>query len=216
MSAEPEERPLSGRLRPPKLFAFAMVLCMALGFGGTMNGCNNLQFYRSSVREEPPMPDVDEAEREKWREGVRASWDVFDRARPTQVPLAAADLVLSAFLLMVAWRALQGRPGTRGLAVQAVAANGAFAIVDYALSMPLRAAFVNVLVEHLPRSSLRLPPSLPEDQVNEALQQALYIFLFRAPLGFKLATYVLTIVALTLPSARAYLDDVEADGNAEA
>jgi hypothetical protein len=203
------------RPRAPRFFAFAMVSCMALGFGGTMSGCNTLQFYRSAVREEPLLPDGDEAEREKWRQGVRASWAVFDGARPTQVPLAAANFVLSALLLMVAWRALQGRPGVRGLAAQAVAANGAFAALEYALSAPLREAFVNVLVEHIPRSSLRLPSPMPEAQVTEALHQALYV-LFRAPFGFKLLAYSLSLVALTLPSARAYLEGVGADGNAEA
>lgn len=216
MSSGPESGALPGRPRPPRLFAFAMVLCMALGFGGTMNGCNELQFYRSTTREEPPMPDGDEAEREKWREGVRASWAVFDRARATQVPLAAADLVLSSLLLMVAWRALQGRPGTRGLAAQAVAANGAYAVLEYALSTPVRAAFVGVLVEHIPRSSLRLPTPLPEAQLSEALGQALYFALFRAPFGFKLASYALALVALSRPSVRAYLEDVEAGDNAEA
>ncbi|MCU0682900.1 MAG: hypothetical protein MUF34_11725 [Polyangiaceae bacterium] len=219
MSSDPDVTPVSSRParpRPPRLFAFAMVLCMALGFGGTMNGCNVLQFYRSSVREEPPMPDGDEAEREKWREGVRASWDVFDRARATQVPLAAADLVLSALLMMVAWRALQGRPGTRGLAAQAVAVNGAYALLEYALSTPVRAAFVSVLVEHMPRSSLRLPTPLPDEQLSEALHQALYFLLFRAPFGFKLVSYSLSLIALSLPSARAYLEDVAAGDNAEA
>jgi hypothetical protein len=215
MSLDPDGQG-QARLRPPRLFIFAMVLCMALGFGGTMNGCNSLQFYRSSVREEPPMPDVDEAEREKWRAGVRASWALFDQARQTQIPLAAADLVLSTFLLMVTWRALQGRTGTRGLVMQAVAANGALTVVDYAISMPLRASFVNVLVEHLPRSSLRPSMPLPEEQVNEALQQMLYLFFFRAPFGLKLAAYALSLVVLALPSARAYLDNVEAEGGAGA
>lgn len=219
MSSDPDATPVSSRParpRPPRLFAFAMVMCMALGFGGTMNGCNVLQFYHSTTREEPLVPDGDEAEREKWRELARARWAVFDRARSSQVPLAAANLVLSSLLLIVAWRALQGRPGTRGLAAQAVAANGAYTVLEYALSAPVRAAVVGVLVEYVPRLSLQLPTPLPEDSVNKTLGPEFYFALLRAPFVFNLATYTLSLVALSLPSVRAYLEDVAAGDNAEA
>ncbi len=203
----------AGRPRPPRLFTFAMVLCMALGVGGTVDGCSDLQFYRGAERTET-YPFGDDVDREQWQRAVRATWAVYDQARATQVPLAAADLVLSSLLLIVAWRTLQGRSGSRGLAAQAVAANAAFAAIEYALSRPMREAAVNAMVEHVPRGLS--PTAVPEVQTAEALHQLIYLVMFRVPFGFKLMAYALALVALALPSVRAYLDDVEAGGNAEA
>jgi hypothetical protein len=73
-------------------------------------------------------------------------------------PLGVAKLLLSGLLVLASGLAMTGRPGARALALQALAANVAFAGLDYTLTRQVRAAWI----ESVARVFESLPHLLPE------------------------------------------------------
>jgi hypothetical protein len=76
-------------------------------------------------------------------------------------------MLLGGLLLVATVMAMNGRPGSRALALQAIAAGAAFALIDYGLTREMRGAWIDMLVH----AGALLPPDVPERQsvTNAAL-----------------------------------------------
>jgi hypothetical protein len=87
--------------------------------------------------------------------------------RDLTFPLSVGRMLLGGLLLVASGLALGGRPGSRGLAFQALAANAAFVVLEYALTQRVRGTWIELLA----RAGAVLPADLPERQslMNPAL-----------------------------------------------
>ena len=117
-------------------------------------------------------------------------------------PLAIAELLLSGLLVAASGLAMGGRKGARGLALQAILVNAAFAIAAFALTPFVRAATVDGVLRALDTLALQSPQ-------REALANVgYYQWGLRFPLIVQLAALALGALALTRTRTKTYFDTV--------
>jgi hypothetical protein len=116
-------------------------------------------------------------------------------------PLGVAHVLLAGLLVIASGLAMTGRPGARSLALQALAANALLAVVDYALTQPVRAAWIDAVL----RARDVAPPALRGDVTLRP--EHLYWF-NRVSLALDLATLALAAFALTRRRTRTYFEAV--------
>jgi hypothetical protein len=196
----------SRRPRRPFLFVLALSLSVVVGWGGVANGCNTVQFYRSAaVTETPLRPGVDAKKQEEAAAVERAINVVHDHARKRRLPLGVANLLLSGLLVFAATRALGGRPGARLLTQQALAANGALAVSEFALLGQWRREVVEVVRTHAPKPDLKGTEGVTEEQVMAMLSPMMNAT-FLVGLGALLLLYAVAFLTLRSASTVAYFD----------
>jgi len=196
----------SARTKRPLLFFFLMVLCVVMGWGGVVSGCNTLQYYHSSTLYDPPMnssPNVTEYEERVVF--LRALQTVFDSARSVRLPLSVANFLLSALLVLAASRLLKGRRDAVSLGYQALLANALLTAVDYLVARHMRRDVIATFAARFPRGSFRGGPSpLTDSQIADLLSNVGWATA-RAQLVLSLALYGFSALQLARASTQAFL-----------
>lgn len=205
------------RSRRPLLLLFAMLLCFVMGWGGMANGCNTVTYYRSPTYVPPPLdasgPDAEA--QEQMGKLLEARAEAYDHSRRTKLPLAIANFLLSGLLTWGASRALREGSGGRSLALQAVVANAALSVADFALSHAFRSEMALAVMNHFPRSTMHGTEGMSDQQVGEVLVAGTTA-MFVGELVLSLAVYGLATIALTRPATRAYLEERSSPADAGA
>ncbi|MFO0661339.1 MAG: hypothetical protein U0165_16125 [Polyangiaceae bacterium] len=187
----------------PVLLMLTMLLCIVMGWSGMAMGCNTIQAYRSPSLQDPPLREGEDPRiHEQVVALTQAMRPVLDESRPVRLPLAIANMLLSALLVVATTRALGGRPGAWGLAVQAVLANAALAIAEFVSTASFRARSAVVFSDYFANilaldGNARLESP---DQITVILRGT-FVGVFAATLG----TYGIALFALTRPASREYL-----------
>jgi hypothetical protein len=129
---------------------------------------------------------------------LQAQQAVLAHGRVT-FPLSIAEVILSALLVIASGLAMGGRRGARGLALQALGANALLALVAFALTPFVRAAYVDGVM----RAAEGLP--LPPPQRGMLGDAAFWQWFFRVKLAvFDLGTLALGALALTRGRTKTY------------
>ncbi len=203
----------SRRLRPWYLVA-ALLLTWIVGVYGLMSSCAIVSMLRQGS-----VADVAaELGRQDTGDPLQAFSLVLQTAHLKSVsaahkltfPLNAAKLLLSGLLVIMSGLAMGGRPGVRGFALQAVAANAAFAVLDYVLTRNVRAGWI----EEVARAGEMLPPALPQREIFSTRE--FWWWLARARLlVLDLGVPLLAAIALARERTRLYFNAVAAAESAE-
>lgn len=211
-SRPPPPRPRS--LRPWYVTA-TLLLVLFVGLRGFGAGCGATMFLRGGTV--PDVTAVAEQARDRG-EPFEFTFVVIEAAqaralaehRRVTFPLAVGRMLLGGLLLVATVLALNGRPGSRALALQALAASAVFAAMDYTLTREMRGAWIDMLV----RAGALLPPELPERQ--SVTNPALWWMAERVRLWvFELGALGLAALALTRARAAAYFQAAAAAAAAE-
>ena len=145
--------PPARRHQRPWYLVAGMVLTWFAGVNGLTNGFNTLSVLRAGT-----VPDVTTAmlrahDVTGFMESIRATADLggavalatLQTMQRTAFPIYAAQLLLSALLVVGSGLAMSGRKTGRSLALQAIAANAALALVAFVLLRPVRAAVIEAM-----------------------------------------------------------------------
>ena len=184
--------------RPFALIA-AMVACILMGLSGFLGGATDVAWFRGDVSDEarvPPGTSEEDAQRLAALSARRR--EIRDAGRRRLLPLAVANLLVSALLFVAANRALVGRPGARTLALQAIAANALVAVLTHALTSDVRGQLIDALLTFQAPGALKVPSDVVDPR-------AFLWVVYRIQLGLGLGLYGLAWAALSTQSARAYL-----------
>ncbi|MGK4009086.1 hypothetical protein WMF31_41170 [Sorangium sp. So ce1036] len=149
-------------LRPWYLVA-TMLLTWIIGVRGFMAGCGTAMYLRSGMA--PDVTAVAEQARDQG-DPFQFTFAVLEAAQAHAMsahqdvafPLSIAKVLLGGLLVVASGLALGGRPGTRGFVLQVLAANLAFAAVEYALTRDVRGAWIDMVAQ----AGALLPPGVPE------------------------------------------------------
>lgn len=129
-----------------------MMFTWFIAFNGLTNGWATLAFLREgnvtaiedaqkhAMNRDSPFEQVVEVE-------AAARLRAITDARQITFPLGVAKMLLAGFLLVASGMALGGRKGARSLALQALAANAALAVIDYALTSGVRTAWIDAIAQ---------------------------------------------------------------------
>lgn len=190
--------------RPTGLLLTSL-LCIVVGWIGIWGAYREVSFYHAdSFEETPAVANLEPEQQAAFERYVQTERQARDQARAVRLPIAVANMLLSALLVVAATRVFGGRPGARSLALQSLGANGLLCVADYVLSRPLRQDRIPALAEFL-RSVSKPPPGMAEAEIQGALTSALWTG-FRLQFLLTLALYVASLIALSTDRARAYLD----------
>jgi hypothetical protein len=117
-------------------------------------------------------------------------------------PLAVAEILLSGLLVIASGLAMGGRRGARGLAMQAILANAAFAALAFALTPFVRAAYVDGVLKALDTLSL------PEPQREALVTPGFYHWGMRLRFALHLTGLALAALALTRDRTKTFFEAV--------
>jgi hypothetical protein len=124
-------------------------------------------------------------------------------------PFALAQTMLGMLLVVAATSVLSKRPGSRGLALQAIGAHALLAVVSFSALASVRYAMVDAVAADL----VRHPPSegsaVSADSAFDA-RRAELLATDRQLLSLQLGMFALATVALTRPRTKALFDAVDA------
>ncbi len=208
MDSRPPSIPQRPRSLRPWYLVAAMLLTWIIGVRGLVGGCGAAAYLHGGT-----TPDVAAVAREARDQGdpFEFTFLVLEAAQARALcdfqsvtfPLSVAKMLLGGLLLAASAGALGGRPGARGLALQALAATAAFAAIEYALTRGMRGAWIAEVV----RAGASLPVDLPERRslTSPGLWWAAERVRFFV---FELGSLALAAVALTRERTRAYFDAV--------
>lgn len=197
--------------RPPYLVV-ALIVGWTFGIGGVMSGCELLRFYQEPDTSSPQVHETaDEGLAgylaEQQRISKEASAKALELHHGRMVPLAAANVLLSALLIIACARALAAKRNAHHLALQAVAANILYAIVDYFVSAPVREAVITATTSQaLPGESQQLDPA----QLASAVAWSVRLLSFTHVAVLGLVAY-----ALTRPRVVAFFQPPEEENPSE-
>lgn len=208
MQSDPTPSVPPKRPSRPVYLVIALIVAWTFGIGGVMSGCGLLQFYREPTT---TATEIHEPEQEGLAgylaQQQQASHDARARAlnehHGRMVPLAAANVLLSALLIIACARALAGKRKANHLALQATIANLLYAVVEFLLSAPVREAVV--------RATATGPPPEAAGQLDPAQLAAAVAWSFRLITGFQVVTLGLIAYALTRPRVVAFFQPEEDD-----
>jgi hypothetical protein len=117
----------------------------------------------------------------------------------SSLPIAAAQLLLGGFLLVMSLGTLFGGIRRVGYTLQALFANAVLACVAYPMGEPVRDAMVEAFVR-----GTQLPPELA-GSLNDVQAHDAYLWGFRLAFGLHLAVIGALAWALTRRSVREFL-----------
>jgi hypothetical protein len=184
-----------------------MLLAWIIGVNGLVGGCGAAMYLRDGT-----VRDVQEVAAQARDQGDAIGFMVLvleaaqARAlsdfRSVTFPLSIARMLLGGLLLAAAGLALGGR--SRGFALQAVAVNMAFSVLDYILTRGVRGAWIDEVV----RMGAMLRPELPERQ--SMTSPGLWWMIVRLRFAvFELGALGAGALALTRARSKAYFEAVE-------
>lgn len=184
----------------PLYLVVALILGWTFGIGGVMSGCGMLRFYQepeaSLEVHEPSAEGFDAYFAQQQKAAKEASAKALNENDGRMVPLAAANVLLSALLIVACARALAGKPNAHHLALQAVVANILYAIADYFVSAPIRDAVI---------SAAAIRPAAPVPQQLDPGQLALAVaWSFRLLTAAHILALGLIAFTLTRPKVLAF------------
>jgi hypothetical protein len=204
------QRPLRPRSLRPWYLVVTMLLTWIIGVRGVMEGCGTAMYLRNGLI--PDMTAVAEQAREQGA-GFNFMVLVLEAARTRALsefqsvsfPLSVGRMMLSGLLVIASGLALGGRPGSRGFALQVLAASLAFGAVDYALTRGMRGAWIDMVAQ----AGALLPADVPEREILTTpslwwtAERVRFVLSEICALG-------VAALALTRPRTRAYFDAVAA------
>jgi hypothetical protein len=125
-------------------------------------------------------------------------------------PLMIAETILAGLLVVASGLALSGRRGARSLALQAIGANAVLAVVQFALTAPVRAAYVDAAIRAVDAAThafdtMTLPPEERAVFLNPSVFH--WILRFKLLLG-DLLPLALAVLALTRARTKVYFEAV--------
>lgn len=165
-------RPGEAARRRPWFLLAALIVTWVAGASGATTGCTTIMFLREGTVVDVGAVAAEAAENEQATQAV-ATLIAAARMQATAelshrtFPLNVAKMLLGVLLVIASGMAMAGRPNSRKLAMQAVAATVVLAIAEYALTYPIRAAWVDAVARAA--GSLRLPPAEREALANRDL-----------------------------------------------
>lgn len=197
-----------------------MVLMWMLGTFGSMSGCSQMNYLRGAnelpatidrMLSDAPGDDTRGLDvtsplvrtgliREKAR--LAALADHQRRA----FPVALAQAMLGALLVIAALSVMTRRRGWRTLALQFVAANAVFAVVTYALLAPVREAMTAAVAAELAHASESDDTADATDASALASRRKEVEAAELQSLVLQLAAFGAAAFALTRPRTRAYFE----------
>ncbi|HNS95547.1 MAG TPA: hypothetical protein PLJ27_04230 [Polyangiaceae bacterium] len=201
--ARPSMPPVSKR---PRYLVVALIVAWTFGIGGIMNGCELLRFYKDPNTIPAQVHETTEEGlagflAAQQRISKEASTKALEEHQQRMVPLAVANILLSALLIVACARALAAKRNAHHLALQAVAANILYAIVDYFVSAPVRHAVLTATTSQtLPADAHELDPT----QLASAVAWSVRILS-----AMHVAILGLVAFALTRPRTLAFFHGVE-------
>jgi len=116
------------------------------------------------------------------------------------LPLSVARVLLSMLLVAASAMVLAARPGSRSFALQVIAANAAFALIAYTLTIEMREQWIAAVVRGT--SELSLPD---EHQMLRSPSYWLWLTRFRLVV-FELGLLGLAALAMNAKRTRAFLE----------
>jgi len=181
-----------------------MVLTWFVGVRGLNSGFSYASFLRSGT-----LPDMATAAKHVGTmadvlelAGLEALKSMLAHARVT-FPLAVAEVLLAGLLVVASGLAMGGRKGSRGLALQALGANALLAVVAYALTPGVRAAYIDGVLHAVDTVTL------PEPHRDVLTNAGIFHWAFRIKLAvFDLGPLLLGALALTRERTRAFFEAV--------
>jgi hypothetical protein len=190
-----------------------MCITWVIGVFGATSSCSELGFLRGSQ----DMPDeigrsVDEVDHALWRMELvrqRARLEALAELHERAFPLGAAHLVLSILLVIASGSAISGRQGSRGVAMQAIAANIALSLVAFALLTPVRQQSAEAVAQDAVANGPGPLPGMDEQQSLHFYRQQ-QIDSERLRLGLEVLVFGLAALALTRRRTKDYFAAVAA------
>jgi hypothetical protein len=175
----------------PRLLTTALVLAWFMGLRTLHEGYLTLRILRDPlVGDSLSVPSELKA---ALVEGVTSNG-------AAALPVAAAQILLGGFLLVVSVGLLFGAARTVSYGMQAVLANGALAAVGYALGGPVRQAMVGALVQ-----TGQMAPEL-SSELGPVEMSNVYYWGFRIALGLQLLAFAGVAWVLSRRSVRDFLE----------
>jgi hypothetical protein len=186
-----------------------MMLAWCVGVRGLMAGCSSVAYLRGST-----LPDVATARRNAEVAGDvpefvtlfnTATLDAMYRIEHVLLPLSLAQALLAVVLMISCGLMMGSRPGVRGLAIQALAANAILTAVSYVLTRSVRVSAMDAVVSAVQTIS----PDLPQRSMLP-IRQMLWLFRWRAQIvaAGEIGALSLGALALTRARAKTYFDAV--------
>ena len=191
----------------PLYLVVALVVGWTIGIGGVMSGCGLLQFYREPTQKvevhEPTDEGLGAYLAEQQKASQEASAKALNESHGRMVPLAVANMLLSGLLILACARALAAKPKAHLLALQAVAANILYTVVDYFISAPVREAVI--------RAAASGPSPTPDTQLDPNQLASAVAWSFRFIASAQLIVLGLIAYALTRPRVVAFFQPDDED-----
>ncbi len=198
-SVPPPPSPAEHKLRPWYLIA-AMVLTWFVGVLGMNEGFTIAAFLRGGT-----IPGGTGSSPLEWTMADLKQIAALEQMRALLAyarltfPLAIAETILSALLVVASGLAMGGRRGARSLALQAIGANALLAALTFALTPAVRAAYIDGVLRAV--DTVALPPGDRAIFVNPRAIQWLLRIKF---VTYDLGTLALGALALTRARTRTY------------
>jgi len=125
-------------------------------------------------------------------------------------PLMVAETILAGLLVVASGLAMSGRRGARSLALQAISANVLFVLVHFALTAPVRAAWVDAAIRTLDTATHAFDTAgLPPEERAVFLNPRVFHWILRLKLViFDLFPLALAALALTRARTKVYFEAV--------
>ncbi len=189
--------PRSLRPRRPWYLNAALVVAWLMGVAAVVKSYGMLASFRI-----PPdefgleidrKPDLTPDQRARQKEAVVAYTTALEAAKKRVVPLAVAELLLGAAMIVFAQRATVGRAWARLALVQLTVAHVALSGVDWMLTPDLRVPEDNLLLAY---------GNVDPQQATGGTSKLL-------GLGFGVGFSAIILLGLTLPRSRAFYAEAE-------
>jgi hypothetical protein len=200
-SVPPPPSPAEHKLRPWYLIA-AMVLTWFVGVLGMNEGFTIAAFLRGGT-----IPGSAGVSASAWTMADLKQIAALEQMRALLAyarltfPLAVAETLLSALLVVASGLAMGGRRGARSLALQAIGANALLAALAFALTPAVRAAYIDGVLHAV--EAVALPAADRALLVNPRAIQWLLRLKF---VVYDLGSLALGALALTRARTKTYFD----------
>jgi len=172
-----------------------------LGMHAVIEGVQAIDIVRSPLSDSVSEFDgneISDAMRRAFVEGVSAHAGVT-------LPVGIAQLLLGALLAWVSIRGLLGRRGSRGFALQVLAANAALVLLVYLAHDPVRRSVIEALVAELVNQR---PPDITRAKFESVSRKSL-MWGFRFSLSAQLVGFAFAGFVITRKSVRHLFDHRE-------
>ncbi len=189
-----------------------MCLMWLFGVAGMMSGCQEIDYLRGSHDMTSQLArDADAAEHPVARSLVvreRAWIEALGHHHRRAFPIAALRMLVAVVLIVGSGGALVGRPRSRGLALQAIAANAAVAAVSFVLLAPVRYATAHAVATDAVENVVGVPEGItPTQRLSE--QHTIAMQREHSMAMLEIALFGAAAIALTRKRTKGYFAAIE-------